>query len=152
MSIIGVGDDVALVGAVVHALAEGVRYTKHDVLCEAAIPCHLQRVVTGTGDVVRLTNGVVALEWAQSIQVDGRVHSASRSHNVRSWLVDVRLTLLVQTAAADIRDTEHGFQPDLPLDGEVPVPGLGILEITALRRYCQRKAVGRVPTWVIGAA
>ena len=41
MGIVCVGDDVALGGAIVHALGEGVRHAKPESVSEAAIPTNL---------------------------------------------------------------------------------------------------------------
>ena len=95
-SVIGVGDDVALSRAAVHALGVGVAEAPHETVGEAAVPGGLQRVVLGAGDVVGAADGVEALVGAERVDVGGRVGQ----HRGDGGLVDVGFALLVQAAAA----------------------------------------------------
>ena len=75
-------------------------------LGEALVPGDLERVVSGTGDVVGFANGVVALVRPQGIQI----HAGIGQNRSDGGLVDIGLALLVQTAASDIGHAHDGIQ------------------------------------------
>ncbi len=67
-------------------------------------------------------------------------------------MIDVRLTLLVQTAAADVGHAEDRLEVEVSLYGEVPVVSGRIVEITALRGDGERQGVDRCPAGIIDVA
>src|SRR5205807_5382632 len=67
--VIGVGNDVTLVRAVIHALGQRVGNAELEAVGEAAVPRNLQRVVYGMGDVICLPNRAKAQIRPKSVDV-----------------------------------------------------------------------------------
>src|SRR4051794_18836100 len=67
--VVSVGDDVALIGAIIHDFAVRVSDSHVEPVGEAAIPLDLQTVIERLGYVVGLANRVVAFEGTQIIEV-----------------------------------------------------------------------------------
>src|SRR2546429_3477624 len=44
------------------------------------------------------------------------------------WLIDIGLALLMQTSVRNIANADYGIPRELALDGDIPCPGLGILD------------------------
>src|SRR5437667_10889208 len=99
--IVCIGNDVALVGAVVHTLGECVRNTKLEGVAESAVPGHLERVICGIGDVIGLPNGAEPLKRPDGVDIDAWIccgYSQSR-------MIDVGLSLQMQAAASNVPHT-----------------------------------------------
>src|SRR5258707_14889437 len=105
--IVSIGNDVALVGAVVHALRERVRRAELKAIIKPPVPSHLERVIHGVSNIVRFANGAETLVGPKSIDVDAFVSGIG--NNGEGRLVNVRFALQVQAAAGDIRNGEEGF-------------------------------------------
>ena len=60
MRVVGVRDDVALIGAVIVAVRKSIRHAKREPARQAAGPGQLERVVPGAGHVIRLPDGAEA--------------------------------------------------------------------------------------------
>src|SRR3984893_5965319 len=104
-AVISVRNDVALVGAAVHALRECVGRAELKAAVKASVPSHLQRVVHRIRDVIRSADRAEAFVRPNSVEIRAGIGSPNR----KSWLVDVRLALQVQAAASDIGNAEDGF-------------------------------------------
>ncbi len=85
--VVGVGNDVALVRAVIHALRQRVGDAELETVGETAVPSNLQRVVHGIGYVICFANGAKALIGAKRIEVYASV--SWRGHDSGGRLVDV---------------------------------------------------------------
>ena len=105
----------------------------------------MERIVSRTGHVIRLPNGAKAEIRPQGVEADARV----RCHSSRGRLVDVGLSLQVQTTTANVSDTEDGLPWHLVLERDVPVPCFRVLEGLALGCYHQYVVVGIVSSRVI---
>src|ERR1700730_5242785 len=105
--IVGIGNDVALVGAVVHALRERVGRAELKAVVKASVPSHLERVVHGVSNIVRFANRAETLVGPKSIDVDAFVSGIG--NNGEGRLVDVRFALPIVAATGDISNAEEGF-------------------------------------------
>ncbi len=135
--IVRVGNDVALVGAVIHALRERICHAEEESTREPAIPSNLERIVYGIGDVIRFPNGAKTLIRPEGVDATRRLRYKARvcRSNGCSRLVDVGLPLQVHTATGHISNAQERMPEHLALEGEVPGPGFGVLEGLALRRH-----------------
>src|SRR5438105_2887397 len=111
MSVIGVGQYVALCGAVIQSLGPGVGKAVHEPFGEAPVYAELQAVVERIRFVVGGPDHSVAFVWPQLIDV----HTGIRLQSAGDRLVDIALALAAQSAAADIRDLDRRIETDLPL-------------------------------------
>src|SRR4029079_10382355 len=87
--------------------------------------------------VIRYPNDAEAFERPQKIRIDPGI----RLHRARLQLIDVALSLRVQTPPSDISYLEDGVEPDLSLGGEAPVPRLRVLEDRILSGDDQREDI-----------
>jgi len=71
--VIGIGNNVALVRTVIHALGESVRDAELKRVAESPVPRELQRVVHRVGHIVRLPNGTEALVRPYGVDIDARI-------------------------------------------------------------------------------
>src|SRR2546429_331539 len=126
--VVGIGDDVALVRATIHTLGQSIGGAELEAVSEAAAPVHLKRVVQGVRDVVCPADGAETLVRPDGIDVGGGVGSPLGE----GWLIDIGLALLMQTSVRNIANADYGIPRELALDGDIPCPGLGILEGFAL--------------------
>src|SRR5262249_43411877 len=100
----------------------------------AASPVQLQRVVSGCGDVVRLTDRSESFERTQVIEIGSGV----RRHCCQRRLVDIGFTLQMKTSSSHISDGKERLQEKLSLKCHVPIPRFRSLEGLALGGYHQR--------------
>src|SRR5690349_6614395 len=105
--VVSIGNDVALVGAVVHALRERIGRAELKAVVKAPVPSHLQRVVHRIGNIVGFPNSAETLVGSKSIDVDTFVSGIA--NNGEGRLVNVRFALQVHAAASDISNAEEGF-------------------------------------------
>src|SRR6266446_4734131 len=103
--VVGIGNDVALVGAVVHALRERIGRAELKAVVKAPVPSHLQRGVHRIGNIIGFANGAETLVGPNSIDVDTLVSGIV--NNGECWLVNVRFALQVHAAASDISNAEE---------------------------------------------
>src|SRR5207244_10899538 len=68
------------------------------------------------------------------------------------WLIDIGLALLMQTSVRNIANADYGIPRELALDGDIPCPGLGILESFALGGHNQRNRICSAPSGVVHGA
>src|SRR5882762_10821160 len=85
--VISIGNDVALVRAVIHALGQRVGDPELEAVGKTAVPSDLQRIVHGIGYVIRFPNGTETFIRPQSIEVFASVSRIG--HKSRGRLVDV---------------------------------------------------------------
>src|SRR5438477_5743681 len=138
MWIISVGNDVALVRSIIHALAQCVGRTELEPGREATIPSYLKGVVPRTRHVVRLPDRAVSQIRSNGVEISGWV----RRPNRRGWLVDVCFSLKVQATTAHVCDRGGGPPRQFPLHCEIPVPGFRIPEVLTLGSHYQRYGCG----------
>ena len=146
--VVGIRDDIPLVGAIIHAFGKRVRQAEQEAVGEAAVPCQLERVIAGTGDIIGFPNGAVAQIRPKGVDIDARI----RSDNVGSRLVDISLPLQVQTATAHITKGENRFPEHFPLNGEVPVPRFRVFEGLALSGHYQGNTIRPAPARLVHGA
>src|SRR5690348_15825087 len=100
--VVSIGNDVALVRTIVHALREGVGDAKLKVAGEATAPVNLQGIVNGVGHVIGFANRAKTFERPQSVDVYAGV-GGDRSCG---GLVNVGFSLEVQTAAGNVGNAD----------------------------------------------
>src|SRR5258708_37925974 len=105
--IVSIGNDVALVGAVVHALRERVRRAELKAIIKPPVPSHLERVIHGVSNIVRFANGAEPLVGPKSIDVHALVSGIG--NNGEGRLVNVRFALQAQDAASGISKADDGL-------------------------------------------
>src|SRR5258708_38062169 len=104
---VSIGNDVALVGAVVHALRERVRRAELKAIIKPPVPSHLERVIHVVSNIVRFANGAETLVGPKSIDVDAFVSGIGNNGERR--LVNVRFVVQLHASASDISNADEGF-------------------------------------------